>query len=426
MTPPAPAPRSTDPLAAPLTLPNGSRLANRLVKASMEEALADAGGGPSPELISVTRRFAEGGPSLLLTGHVIVDRRHRGRPGDVVLEGDAEEGPLRRWADAARAGGGQGWMQLNHCGRQTPRFVNKAPLAPSEVQAVKMLASFARPRAMSDAEVEGVVQRFGDAASAAQRAGWDGIEVHAAHGYLISQFLSPLTNLRTDRWGGAVESRARLLLEVVRIVRARTGPRFGVGVKLNSADFQRGGFDADDFARVVSMLDGEGLDVLEVSGGNYESPALFDGPRGPAAAGRGGEPSERSRAREAYFLDLAKAVRGLTTVPLLLTGGFRTRAGMEQALSEGIDLIGLARPLALEPDLPRRLLDGSTDRSSSTPVRAPARALQAMTDGAWSWMQIQRMARGRDPDPALSPTRAMLSYLVTDLGGAYRRPRSHA
>lgn len=401
---------TTDPLAASLTLPNGTNLRHRLVKASMEEALSDAAGDPTPGLARVTRRWAEGGAALLLTGHVIVDRAHRGRPRDVVLEDEGAAPALKAWSSAARSGGGQAWMQLNHAGRQTPRFIHPAPLAPSAGPAVRMMGTFARPRAMSEADIEDVVARFARAAAIAQRTGWDGVEIHAAHGYLLAQFLSPLTNVRTDRWGGPVENRARLLLDVVRAVRARTGAGFGVAVKINSADFQRGGFDAEDFAKVAVMLDGEGVDMIEISGGNYESPVLF---------GVGGDArTARTAAREAYFLDFAREVRGLVRAPLLLTGGFRTRAGMEQALAQGIDLIGLARPLALEPDLPRRLLDRSTIAAAVKPVRAPVKALAAMADGAWPWMHIRRMSQGLDPDPSLSATRAMATYLAVDLVGA--------
>ncbi len=391
-------------LNVPLRLPNGSVLRHRVAKAAMEEALSDPAENPTSELARLYARWAEGGASLLITGHVIVTRAARGRPRDVVVEDDRALGRLTAWATAARSGGAEVWMQLNHAGRQTPRHVARVPVAPSAVPAVKMLASFGKPRALREDEIEDIVARFARTAAIAERAGFTGVQIHAAHGYLVSQFLSPLTNRREDQWGGSIENRARFLLEIVRAVRKAIKPTTAVSVKLNSADFQRGGFDEHDFREVVRMLDGEGIDLLEISGGNYESPALFKGT------------SASTSAREAYFLEFARAVRGLTKVPIMVTGGFRSRDGMERALAEGaVDVIGLARPLALEPDLPRRLLDGTAERSRVTPKEVFFKSLGALADGAWSWMQLRRMAHGDAPDPELSTWGSLLYYLFFDL-----------
>ena len=270
---------------------------------------------------------------------------------------------------------------------------------------MKVLASFARPRAMTPMEVEETVGRFASAAEACQRAGFDGVQVHAAHGYLLAQFLSPLTNRRGDRWGGSLENRARLLLEVVRAIRARTGPRFTLAVKLNSADFQRGGFSEEDSLEVVRWLDGEGIDLLEVSGGNYESPALLLGP----------DVRESTVAREAYFLEFARRVRGVTRMALMVTGGFRSLAAMEAALGEGaLDLVGLARPLALDPELPARLLSGQVDRSGVRPLRVKNRMLAMTAEASWFGDQLGRLAEGLDPDPGISPYGSIARYLVTE------------
>ncbi len=391
-------------LEAPLRLPNGTVLRHRIAKAAMEEALADPRQDPTAELARLYRGWADGGAALLITGHVLVDRAARARPRDVVLEDERALDRLSAWADAARSGGAEVWMQLNHAGRQTPRHVAAVPVAPSAVPAVKMLASFGRPRALREEEIHDIIARFARAAVIAERAGFTGVQVHAAHGYLLSQFLSPLTNLRDDAWGGTIENRARLLLETVRAVRRALKKTTAVAVKLNSGDFQRGGFDEHDFRQVVRLLDAEGIDLLEISGGNYESPALFKG-TGAAAS-----------PREAYFLEFARAVRELTKVPIMVTGGFRSRAAMEQALAEGaVDVIGLARPLALEPDLPRRLLDGTAERSTVTTKDVFVKSLSVVADGAWSWMQIRRMAHGDAPDPGLSTWTSLLYYLFFDL-----------
>jgi 2,4-dienoyl-CoA reductase-like NADH-dependent reductase (Old Yellow Enzyme family) len=242
----------------------------------------------------------------------------------------------------------------------------------------------------------------------------------------VNQFLSPLTNLREDGWGGSVDGRARFLLEIVRAVRARTGRGFTLSVKLNSADFQRGGFAEDDALAVVRLLDAEGVDLLEISGGNYEQPVLFG--VGDASAG---EPKKHAStvAREAYFLDFARRVRAVAKLPLMVTGGFRTRAAMEAALAEGaLDVVGLARPLALEPDLPRRLLDGTAEHArAAAPRRLASHALSMLAEGAWFWRQLVRMGRGLDPDPNMGIYYTMLVYLLGDMLHALsrrRRPRS--
>jgi 2,4-dienoyl-CoA reductase-like NADH-dependent reductase (Old Yellow Enzyme family) len=256
---------------------------------------------------------------------------------------------------------------------------------------------------MTAGEIGATIERFAFAADACRRAGFDGVQVHAAHGYLLSQFLSPLTNRRDDEWGGPPENRARLLLAIVRAVRSRTGPGFTIAVKLNSADFQRGGFSEEDSLRVIGWLDAEGVDLLEISGGNYESPALFLGPGVRSS----------TVAREAYFLEFARRVRGVTRMPLMVTGGFRSAAAMEAALEEdALDVVGLARPLALEPDLPARLLAGEADGSRVTPVGPRGRVLGMLAEASWFGEQLERLADGLDPDPTISPYASMGRYLA--------------
>ena len=413
-------------LARPLTLRSGLVLPNRMAKAAMTEGMAGPGGVPGERLRRLYTRWAEGGAGLLVTGNAMVDGRWLERTGNVVVEDPVPHQALRHWAAAARRGlhgtvPGEApsphrcapvLVQLSHPGRQATRFGSPRPIAPSDGPAVKLLASFARPRAMTPVEIEETVERFAAAAGACQAAGFDGVQVHAAHGYLLAQFLSPLTNRRDDGWGGSLEGRARLLLEVVRAVRARTGRGFTVAVKLNSADFQRGGFEEEDALRVVGWLDAEGVDLLEVSGGTYESPALLLGPgvRGSTVA------------REAYFLEFARRVRQVSRVPLMVTGGFRSVAAMEAALGEdALDVVGLARPLALDPDFPRRALAGSVGRSLAAPFRLRSRVLAMTAEAAWYGEQMARMAAGRDPDPGITPLGAALRYLITEpLRGLFR------
>ncbi len=281
----------------PLTLPNGSRLTNRLAKAAMEENLAGPGQLPGPALWRLYRHWAEGGAGLIITGNVMIDGRAMTGPGGVVLEQDTPLAPFETWAKAARQGGAQVWMQLNHPGRQVMANMGGNAWAPSAIPLAmgKHSKLFAQPQAMDKTQIAEVIARFAASAHAAEQAGFTGVEIHAAHGYLISQFLSPLTNQRNDRWGGELANRARLLLEVVRAVRERVSPGFCVAVKLNSADFQRGGFSSDDARQVVLMLNDLPVDLIELSGGSYESPAM----QGETADGR-------TLAREAYFLSFAR------------------------------------------------------------------------------------------------------------------------
>ncbi len=388
------------PLAATLRLPCGAELPNRLAKAAMSEQLAGPGGAPGAALARLYGRWGRGGAGLLVTGNVMIDGRHLGEAGNVVIEDDRHLEALAAWAAAARAGGAHAWVQLNHPGRQTARAVDPAPVAPSAVPLEVGGGAFARPRALAHDEILELVSRFARAAAAVKAAGFTGVQLHAAHGYLASQFLSPRTNLRDDDWGGDGPRRRRFLLEVLRAVRRAVGPSFPVGVKLNSADFQRGGIGEDDALAVVEALSAEGADLLEISGGTYERTAMFD------------EPAASTLRREAFFLAFAERARRVAEVPLMLTGGFRSRAAMEAALAGGaVDVVGLARPLAVEPDLPAALLAGRSDRARPVRLGTGFRTLDAMVVGSWHQRQLRRMGRGEEPDLSLSRTGALLLYV---------------
>lgn len=385
-------------LADELELPCGARLPNRIAKAAMSEQLAEAGGRPGRGMVRLYRRWAEGGVGLSITGHVMIDGRHLGEPRNVIIESRHELEALRRLAEAGQAGGGAIWAQLNHPGRQAPRNLDPRPVAPSAVAMRIGGGAFAPPRALRSEEIEDIVARFARSAEICEAAGFDGVQIHGAHGYLVSQFLSPLTNKRRDDWGGDAKARRRFLLEILRAVRGAVSPGFAVGLKLNSADFQRGGFDEDESMAVVEALTGSGLDLLEISGGTYERAEMFDA---RSSTGR----------REAYFLDYAEKVRARATMPLMLTGGFRSRRGMDEALQSGaVDVVGMARPLSLEPDLPRRLLSGEAEAARPFDISTPFSAINSMLPSVWCQQQLHRMAEGRDPDPELSPWRSLLRY----------------
>jgi 2,4-dienoyl-CoA reductase-like NADH-dependent reductase (Old Yellow Enzyme family) len=373
-----------------LSLPNGRILKNRLAKAAMSENLAERDGRPNEGLVRLYARWASGGAGLLITGNVMVDGRWREEVRNVVVEDESELELLRRWAADTKSQGAQVIAQISHPGRQAIRTTER-PVAPSEVEMKGLSMFFKKPRALEPSEIQSIIDRFVRTSTILEKAGFDGVQIHGAHGYLISQFLSPLSNRREDEWGGDPERRMRFLLEIVRRVRAAVSPSFIVGVKLNSADFMRGGFGEEESMEVVKTLDHSGIDLLEISGGNYEAPAMM------------GTAKQSTVAREAYFLEYAEKVRRVTSVPLMVTGGFRTRDTMEQAIeSAAVDLIGIARPLALEPDLPIRLMIGEADRAKSIDVRVGIRLLDSQLQGTWYQRQIQRLAQGLDPDPELS------------------------
>ena len=330
-------------LLDPITLPGGIALKNRIVKAAMEESLALTDRTPSPELIHLYQRWAAGGTGLLLTGNVMVDGNHLTGAGNLVLDKHQKLDAFRAWAQAAHQGGAKIWMQINHPGRQTMAKLNDHSLAPSAVNLDMGQFSklFAPARAMSEAEIQDLISRFADTAEQAERAGFDGVQIHAAHGYLISQFLSPLVNQRSDQWGGSLENRARLLLAVVDAIRSRVKPSFAVGIKLNSADFQRGGFAPEDAQAVLKLLENKAVTLVELSGGSYEAPAM-----------QGESRDDRTLAREAYFLEFAEQLAANTSLAVMTTGGIRRKAVAEAVLSKGVDMVGMATALAVEPNLP--------------------------------------------------------------------------
>ena len=411
-----------------LTLPCGHRLSNRICKAAMTEGLADAHDNPGSAHQRLYSTWARGGAALLLSGNIMVDRRYLERAGNVVVQDDSTEAQLRDWTRAVHAGGSQLWAQISHPGRQCPRLVNLTPLAPSALQ-LRIGGNFGRPRAATDAEIEDIIARFGNTAAALQCAGFDGVQIHAAHGYLLSQFLSARTNLRQDRWGGSLANRASLLLEVVRSVRMRVGADYPLSVKLNSSDFVQGGFTLEESVQVVRWLNDAGIDLLEVSGGTYEQLEFFK-PRSAA------QMRDSTRVREAMFLEYAKSIKAVARMPIMVTGGFRTLAGMEAALQGGhTDMIGLARPFCLDPDLPARMIAGQLPRLpipedrlvlgsgfwGPTSSSGTVRALNNQAQAGWYYHQIERLAGGAAPDPDLGPTRALLMHLGQDLARALRR-----
>jgi 2,4-dienoyl-CoA reductase-like NADH-dependent reductase (Old Yellow Enzyme family) len=384
-------------LFSPLVLRSGARLRNRIAKAAMEEGLAGSTQLPDEQLISLYRRWGAGGAGVLITGNVMVHAEALTGLGGVVLDDRAPLDQFARWAQAGRAGGAAMWMQISHPGRQVPARMPGVAWGPSAV-AVELgrhSKRFGRPVAMTGEQISATVQRFAVTAGLAERAGFDGVEVHAAHGYLLSQFLSPLVNKRGDEWGGGLENRAWLLLDVVRAIRMVVSSSFTVAVKLNSADFQRGGFDASDAATVIELLESLGVDLVELSGGSYESPAMTGRPA-----------NARTAAREAYFLELAAELA--KTSPLMLTGGITRRETAEAVLASGVALVGMATAMAVTPDLPNRWRAGLEATQRLRPVTWADKTLASAASMSLARHQMRRVTRGQDPTGKTRPLRALI------------------
>lgn len=348
-------------LADPITLPCGVVLKNRMVKGAMTEGLADVHNNATQGHVKLYERWANSGAAVLLTGNVQIERNHLERPGNVVIEeGRTDLDALRAYAAAGTKNGTHLWMQISNAGRQTPKAVNENPMAPSAVALNTAVEMSGAPREMTEAEIEDMISRFAFVSKTAKDTGFTGVQIHAAHGYLLSEFLSPLANKRTDKWGGSIENRARFLIEAVKAARAAVGPEFPISVKLNSSDFQKGGFSMKDCLAVVELLNAAGLDLLEISGGNYEQPAMMNG-EGELEPEYTEAVKDSTKAREGFFLNYARAVKKIANMPVLVTGGFRSTEGMNAALEDGgADMIGIGRPFCVEPELAKDVIAGTS------------------------------------------------------------------
>ncbi|KAK4467177.1 NADPH dehydrogenase [Cladorrhinum samala] len=414
-------------IAQPLTLKCGLTLPNRLVKAAMAEWLSEKSTSlPSEKLNSLSKHWADGGWGMQITGNIEVDPRHVGSPDDVAIDPSVPVDTIlpsfARWARSFGTGspkdgpGGKKTpvlVQINHPGRQSPRGAGTRGLfaqtvgpsavpinwGPGIVPTLLSRIVFGIPRELTIPEIEEIVGNFAHSARVIAEAGFDGVQIHAAHGYLLSQFLSSATNKRTDRYGGSAENRARVVVEVIEAVKEATREfkGFAVGIKVNSADYQSGGDGVvEETVRQFRMIAEAGVDFVEVSGGTYENPEMNLGPA----------KSERTKAREAFFLEFASiARRELPGVPLLVTGGFTTRMGMENAVAQGdCDLVGLGRPAVLNPALPNNTIfnkevkdqDATMYRKRNEPnwlvKMIGIKAVGAGADSAWYTKQIQVLA----------------------------------
>ena len=388
-----------------LSLPNGSTVKNRIAKAAREENMADADQAPSTELMRLYQAWADGGAGLIITGNVMVDGRAMTGPGGVVLQDEQQLAKFKRWTQIGRSGGAQFWLQINHPGRQMQANLGQKTWAPSAIalELGSLSKHFATPHAMTPEVIADVIQHFATTARLGEQAGFTGVEIHAAHGYLLSQFLSPLTNQRTDEWGGSLENRARLLIEIVKAVRTVVAPGYAVAVKLNSADFQRGGFSAEDARQVVTLLNELGVDLVELSGGSYEAPAM----QGDARDGR-------TLAREAYFVEFARDIQTVAKMPVMVTGGVRRRPIAEMVVQSGVDMVGIGTALAIDPNLPRDWLQGKDSAPELPAITWKNKAMASLANMAVVKFQLRKLSQNRTPDPKVSPLRALIQQQISN------------
>lgn len=410
-----------------ISLPCGAVLSNRFAKAAMTEGLAGRLGVPGEELCRLYEIWSDGGAGMLLSGNIMVDRHHLERPGNVVIDRPPDlemRQALKRWASSATRKGNHFWAQISHAGRQTQKMVNAKPKAPSAVKLALPGGQFGEPVELNCGEIEDIISRFGICAAAVKEAGFTGVQVHAAHGYLLSQFLSPRSNRRTDEFGGALANRARPLLAIIEEIRSTVGPDYPISVKLNSADFQKGGFAFEDSLQVAQWLEAASVDLIEISGGTYEQPKLL-GIDGMEEEENQNIPAS-TLMREAYFVDFAMAMRKELKIPLMVTGGFRQSIVMKQAIeSGGADVIGLGRPMCVMTDAPNQLLNGIDElpRYESQLALFPKwlswltklkilRTVSSFSVQYWYYGQIDSLGRTGKADPDLSVWAATKQTMV--------------
>ncbi|MFK7791413.1 MAG: NADH:flavin oxidoreductase/NADH oxidase family protein [Devosiaceae bacterium] len=364
-------------LAKPLRLPCGKVLKNRIAKSAMSDSLGDGRGGPTDAQVRLYQRWAEGGLALSIVGEVQGTAHFAEKPGNLVLDAKCDRERFEALARAGSSNNSDLWLQLGHAGAMAypPISIPKGPSA-LDVPGLKC-------DALTLDEIQQLPEEFGRTARLAKDLGFGGVQIHAAHGFLLSQFLSPLFNKRTDAYGGSLTNRMRLLLETVGCVRTAVGSQFPVGVKLNATDQLEGGFQEDEALAVIAALDSKDIDLIDISGGTYF-------PGAPSSSDRAGAGP--------YFIGFAKQARSKTAIPLMVTGGFKTLEQAQAVVSQGdADVIGLARALIIDPELPTKWQQGQASDPQFPRFENPPEG--GVT--AWYTMQMTQIASsGRDSSPA--------------------------
>jgi len=376
-------------LFTPITLPNGTTIKNRFFKSAMSEGMGTRDFQPKKNIATLYKRWAEGGTGLIITGNIMVDPKGTAEPGNIVFDKNSNMEILKNWANQGQQHGAKVMVQLNHPGKQAPKTVSKQTVAPSAVPLGNGLNKlFSTPRALTTSKVEELVQKFVTSAKVAKEAGFSGVQIHAAHGYLISQFLSPHDNRRTDKYGGSLENRMRFLKEIYLGMREELGKDFTIGIKINSTDFKEDGLTEEDSLKTIIELANLGLDFVEISGGTYERPAMM------------GATSKSTN--QVFFAEYSKKLKQKIEIPVVVTGGIRSINAMNTLLNDNTtDFIGIARPLTIDPNIPNKIKQGTYTIVETTRVSTGVKKLDKIFGSllgiVYYQVLMQNITKGKEP-----------------------------
>ena len=376
-------------LFTPITLPNGTTIKNRFFKSAMSEGMGTKNFQPKKNIATLYKRWAEGGTGLIITGNIMVDPKGTADPGNIVFDKNSNMEILKDWAKQGQQYGAKVMVQLNHPGKQAPKTIAKETVAPSTVPLGNGLNKlFSTPRALTTSEVEELVQKFITSAKVAKEAGFSGVQIHAAHGYLISQFLSPHDNRRTDKYGGSLENRMRFLKEIYLGMREELGKDFPIGIKINSTDFKEDGLTEEDSLETIVELANLGLDFVEISGGTYERPAMMG--------------ATSTSSNKVFFAEYSKKLKQKVDIPVIVTGGIRSINAMNTLLNDNTtDFIGIARPLTIDPNIPNKIKQGTYTIVETTRVSTGVKKLDKIFGSllgiVYYQVLMQNIAKGKEP-----------------------------
>ena len=376
-------------LFTPITLPNGTTIKNRFFKSAMSEGMGTRDFQPKKNIATLYKRWAERGTGLIITGNIMVDPKGTAEPGNIVFDKNSNMEILKNWANQGQQHGAKVMVQLNHPGKQAPKTIAKETVAPSAVPLGNGLNKlFSTPRALTTSEVEELVQKFVTSAKITKEAGFSGVQIHAAHGYLISQFLSPHDNRRTDKYGGSLENRMRFLKEIYLGMREELGKNFTIGIKINSTDFKEDGLTEEDSLKTIIELANLGLDFVEISGGTYERPAMM------------GATSKSTN--QVFFAEYSKKLKQKIEIPVVVTGGIRSINAMNTLLNDNTtDFIGIARPLTIDPNIPNKIKQGTYTIVETTRVSTGVKKLDKIFGSllgiVYYQVLMQNIAKGKEP-----------------------------
>ena len=376
-------------LFTPITLPNGTTIKNRFFKSAMSEGMGTRDFQPKKNIATLYKRWAEGGTGLIITGNIMVDPKGTAEPGNIVFDKNSNMEILKDWAKQGQQHGAKVMVQLNHPGKQVPKTIAKETVAPSTIPLGNGLNKlFSTPRALTTSEVEELVQKFVTSAKVAKEAGFSGVQIHAAHGYLISQFLSPHDNRRTDKYGGSLENRMRFLKEIYLGMREELGKNFTIGIKINSTDFKEDGLTEEDSLKTIIELANLGLDFVEISGGTYERPAMM------------GATSKSTN--QVFFAEYSKKLKQKIEIPVVVTGGIRSINAMNTLLNDNTtDFIGIARPLTIDPNIPNKIKQRTYTIVETTRVSTGVKKLDKIFGSllgiVYYQVLMQNIAKGKEP-----------------------------